>query len=275
MLVFSPGECKSVTVTTTVPVLDALEATSAAVAAIADAIPDWSIATPAEGWTVAHQVAHLAWTDEVSLVAATDPDGFAEIVTKAIADPHGFVDASAAEVAADPELRARWDRSRDALAAALRAADPGTQLPWFGPPMRPATMANARLMETWAHGLDIADAAGVAFDVPEALPHVAKIAYKTRDFAYVVNGETPPSEPFDVILTAPDGTEIAFGPGDAAQRVTGSLVDFCRLATQRVNVADTDLVPTGDDAAHWLTIAQCFAGAPGAGRAPQQGEDDA
>ncbi|MGX9297056.1 TIGR03084 family metal-binding protein [Tsukamurella paurometabola] len=256
---------------TSAPVFDALESTSAAVAAIADSLPDWSIATPAEGWTVAHQVAHLTWTDEVSLVAATDPDGFAAILKDAMADPMGFVDAGAAELATDPDLRARWDRGRAALAVALREADPGTPLPWFGPPMRPATMANARLMETWAHGLDIADAAGTELDAPEALPHVAKIAYKTRDFAYTVNGETPPAEPFDVFLVAADGAEITFGPGDAAQRVTGSLEDFCRLATQRINVADTDLVATGADAAHWLTIAQCFAGAPGTGRAPQEG----
>ena len=25
---------------------------------------DWRTSTPAPGWTVAHQVAHLAWTDE-------------------------------------------------------------------------------------------------------------------------------------------------------------------------------------------------------------------
>ncbi|GAA1011075.1 TIGR03084 family metal-binding protein [Nocardiopsis tropica] len=270
LLVFFAAECHSGSVPTSAPVFDALEATSNAVAEIADSLPDWSLPTPAQGWTVAHQVAHLAWTDEVSLVAATDPDGFTAILQEAMQDPMGFVDAGAEELADDPDLRARWDRSRVALAQALRAADPGTPLPWFGPPMRPATMANARLMETWAHGLDIADAAGIAFDVPAALPHVAKIAYKTRDFAYTVNGETPPAEPFGVVLTAPDGEVIAFGPGDATQRVTGSLVDFCRLATQRVNVADTDLVATGDDATHWLTIAQCFAGAPGSGRAPQE-----
>ena len=84
---------------TSAPVFDALESTSAAVAAIADSLPDWSISTPAEGWTVAHQVAHLAWTDEVSLVSATDPDGFAAILTDAMQDPMGFVDAGAAELA--------------------------------------------------------------------------------------------------------------------------------------------------------------------------------
>ncbi|GAA4401626.1 TIGR03084 family metal-binding protein [Tsukamurella soli] len=258
-------------------VFDALRTTSDTVAAVANAIPDWSTPTPAPGWTVGHQVAHLTWTDEVSLVAAqsggaaagTDADGFAALVQLAVQDPHGFVDKGAQRVLdeAGDALPARWASARAALVAALAAADPGTPLPWFGPPMRPHTMATARIMETWAHGLDIADAAGIDLDAPQALPFVARIGYKTRDYAYHVNGQTPPAEPFDVLLTAADGTEITFGPGDSAQRVTGPLLDFCRLVTQRVARADTALVAVGDDAAHWLTIAQCFAGAPGVGRA--------
>lgn len=251
-----------------ITVFDALEATTDAVAAIAAQIPDWSAPTPAQGWTVAHQIAHLTWTDEVSLIAATDADAFTELIGAAMADPTGFVDLAAERLRAEAgdQLARRWATSHTALAAALTRADPGTPLPWFGPPMRPATMANARLMETWAHGLDIAAAAHATLDAPQALPYVAKIAYKTRDFAYTVHGQTPPAAPFDVLLTAADGTTIAFGPGDAAQRVTGPLEDFCRLATQRIHRDDTDLVATGADAAHWLTIAQAFAGAPGAGR---------
>jgi hypothetical protein len=51
--------------------------------------------------------------------------------------------------------------------------------------------------------------------------------------------------------------------------VTGSAGDFCRLVTQRVHRADTDLVATGADADRWLDIAQAFAGQPGEGRAPR------
>ena len=34
----------------------------------------WATPTPAPGWTVATQVAHLLWTDEVAVIAATDND---------------------------------------------------------------------------------------------------------------------------------------------------------------------------------------------------------
>ena len=50
--------------------------------------------------------------------------------------------------------------------------------------------------------------------------------------------------------------------------MTGSAYDFCLLVTQRVHRDDLDLVATGDDADHWLDIAQAFAGPPGDGRPP-------
>ena len=58
----------------------------------------------------------------------------------------------------------------------------------------------------------------------------------------------------------------AWGPEDAAQRVSGSALDFCYLVTQRRPRADLDVVAQGADAEKWLTIAQAFAGPPGVGR---------
>ena len=56
----------------------------------------WATDTPAPGWTIAHQIAHLLWTDRVALTAVTDEPGFAEIVSRAAQNPTGFVDAGAA-----------------------------------------------------------------------------------------------------------------------------------------------------------------------------------
>ena len=41
---------------------------------------DWARPTPAEGWTVAHQIAHLAWTDHATLLANRDRLDCARIV---------------------------------------------------------------------------------------------------------------------------------------------------------------------------------------------------
>ena len=130
-------------------------------------------------------------------------------------------------------MLADWRATRAALHDELLTVADGRKLPWFGPPMSAASMATARLMETWAHGLDVADALGVTRAPTARLRSIAHIGVRTRDFAFAVNGLTPPAEPFHVELTAPDGSMWTWGPEDAAQRVTGSAEHFCMLVTQR------------------------------------------
>jgi uncharacterized protein (TIGR03084 family) len=228
----------------------------------------WQAPTPAAGWTVATTVAHLLWTDEVAVVAATDKDAWDELVLVAIQDPTGYVDQQAIEVARlSPEaLLARWGKAREALPAALRAVPNGQKMPWFGPPMSPTSMATARFMETWAHALDVYDALGVDPEQSDRIRHVAHLGVRTRDFAFSVHELPAPTEEFRIDLVSPSGDQWSWGPEDAAQTVTGSAWDFCLLVTQRVHRDDTDLVASGADAEQWLTIAQAFAGPAGEGR---------
>lgn len=237
---------------------------------VADLAPNaWATATPAVGWTVAHQIAHLLWTDRVSLIAITDEPGFQLVLADAMRDPAGFVDAAAEELAVTrpDRLLADWRDTRRRLHDALLTVADGRKLPWFGPPMSAASMATARLMETWAHGLDVADALGVMRPATTRLRSIAHIGVRTRDFAFTVNGLAIPAEEFRVELTAPGDDGLwTWGPVDAAQRVTGSAEDFCMLVTQRRAPAELDVTAVGADAATWLTIAQAFAGPPGTGR---------
>ncbi|MBO2454836.1 TIGR03084 family protein [Actinomadura barringtoniae] len=244
------------------------ESLDALVAPLAPA--GWAAPTPAEGWTIAHQIAHLAWTDRQSVAAATDAAAFAEIFEQALADADGFVDKGAEDGAKESprQLLEGWRDGRRRMVEALAAVPPGTKLPWFGPPMGAASMATARLMETWAHGQDVADALGVRREPTARLRHVAHIGVRTRDFAFQIRGLTPPAEQFRVALAGPDGGEWAWGPEDAAQSVTGPAVDFCLLVTQRRHRADLALATEGEDADRWLDLAQAFAGPPGPGRAP-------
>ena len=96
---------------------------------------------------------------------------------------------------------------------------------------------------------------------PSRLRHVAHLAVRTRDFAYLLNDRTPPSAPFHVELQGPDGELWTWGPEDAEQRVTGSALDFCLLATQRRHRDDLDVRAAGAEAEEWLGIIQAFAGA--------------
>jgi uncharacterized protein (TIGR03084 family) len=226
---------------------------------------EWGRDTPAEGWTIAHQIAHLAWTDEVALLSATDPAAFAGIVAEAMEDPSGYVDRQAEARATLPpgELLVRWREGRRRLAQTLDSLDPNTRLDWFGPPMKPRSMATARLMETWAHGQDVADALGVTRTPTGRLSDICHLGVRTRDWAYLINDKEVPGGEFRVELTAPSGEVWTWGPetDDAAGTVTGTALDFCLVVTQRRDVAATGLRSTGA-ATEWLTFAQAFAGAP-------------
>lgn len=234
----------------------------------------WATPTPAAGWSVATQVAHLLWTDETATAAAHSVEGeegkaaWDAMVLLAMSDPHGFVDTSAHEVArlSPQALLARWGSARSALTDALRGFPDGAKMPWFGPPMSPTSMGTARYMETWSHALDVYQALGVEPEITDRIKHVAHLGVRTRDFSFVTNELVPPTEEFRVELTAPSGDSWTWGPDAATQRVTGSAYDFGLLVTQRVHRDDTDLAAVGEDAERWLGTAQCFAGPPGEGR---------
>lgn len=239
----------------------------------------WRTPVPSEGWDIATTIVHLAWTDESALAAGTDKAAWDALVLAALEDPQNFVDEQAFEGARAPapEILVRWQRSRPAVVAMLRAYPEGQKLPWYGPPMSPTSMATARFMETWAHALDVYDAlisTGAMTARPEPtdrVRHIAHLGVRTRDFAFGVHGLEPPTEEFRVELTAPSGATWTWGPEDAAQRVTGSAYDFCLRVTQRRHRDDLDLVATGPDADRWLDLAQAFAGPAGGGREPSRG----
>lgn len=230
----------------------------------------WRTPTPAAGWDIAHQVAHLAWTDEVAVLAATDKAAWDDVVTGAAADPSGFVDAAAdAGARTEPgDLLVRWRAGRRQLQRVLADHPPGERIPWFGPPMSATSMATARFMETWAHGHDIADALRVPVVPTARIRHIVHLGVRTRDFAFTVHGLTPPVGKFRLELVGPDNQPWTYGPVDAAQLVRGPAYDFCLLVTQRRHRADLALTVRGEEADTWLDIAQAFAGPPGEGRAP-------
>jgi uncharacterized protein (TIGR03084 family) len=117
----------------------------------------------------------------------------------------------------------------------------------------------ARLMETWAHGLDLHAALGVeAVDTPR-LAHVAWIATRAIPYAFSVVGVEPPSAPLRVELSLPGGGAWTTGPEDATDRITGPASQYCRVFVQRLDVRGaTDLVAEGDGAIATLAVARAY-----------------
>lgn len=231
----------------------------------------WAHPTPAHGWSIAHQIAHLSWTDEAASASlcSTIGDGpFASYELEPLSGPDSVTDRTAEEGAASPpsELLERWGNSRRQLDELFRqeARLSPRKYPWFGPPMGLRSMATARLMETWAHGQDVADALGVERPLSDGLRDICHLGVVTRDYSYDINGLTAPEGMFLIELESPDGGRWSWGPDDSSAigTVRGPALDFCLLVSQRREVEDLSLTFEGEEPRRWSGFAQIFAGPP-------------
>ncbi len=231
----------------------------------------WDTPTPSEPWTIRDQISHLAYFDDRALLASTDPDAFrawrdAGAMNELMRSDGTPADITLGRSLAPAALLDKWRDERNQLVGALEVKDPKDRVPWFGPDMSAASKVTARLMETWAHGQDVADALGVQREPTDRLKHVCHIGVRALPFAYSIRQMDVPTDPIRVEVTSPSGALWTWGPDDASNVVRGSAIDFALLVTQRRHRDDTDVVAIGPMAAQWLSIAQAFAGPPGPGR---------
>lgn len=230
---------------------------------------DWDRPTPAEGWDCRDQVSHLAFFDDMATLAIRDPARFGEERREAAPDTERYMQRhlEMGRSMAPAELLMWWQKASQGLLAVLedRGDRLPRRLPWYGHSMAPASFVTARLMETWAHGHDVADALAVARPPTPRLRHIADLGVRTRRFSYELRGLTMPEGDVEVRLWLPDGEELSWSPGSEAH-IYGPVEDFALVVTQRRHVDDTRLEMSGPEAREWMLIAQAFAGAPGAGR---------
>lgn len=230
----------------------------------------WHTATPAEGWSVLDTVGHLAFFDERVALAARDPDRFRVELSDVLNDFDGFM-ARASLQARDlgPSATLTWWReSRAGALTALAAVPSGTRLPWYGPDMSVASAATARLMETWAHGQDIAESLGVTRSPTARLRHIALLCHRAFANSFLAHGLAVPDESVRVELTGPAGEVWEYGDAATPHVVRGPALDLCLLSTQRRHRDDLTLHATPGVADSWLDVAQAFAGPPGSKRQP-------
>ncbi len=188
----------------------------------------WDLATPADGWVVRDQVSHLAFFDDAGRTAMVDPELFAEDAERAMnrtGDPMQE-HLSRGRAMDGEDLVAWWDSAHHGMVAALADAEPSARVPWYGPAMGVRSFVSARLMETWAHGHDIADTLGLPREPTGRLRHIAHLGVGSRPFSYLIRDRPVPPECIEVTLVAPSGDrwtwEVgASDPGEPAATIAG------------------------------------------------------
>ena len=200
----------------------------------------WSTPTPAEGWDVRDQVSHLAHTEEVAHDTATGGPRSLGNETAKYATGDEFTEAGCEQgrAMAPADVLEWWWSAASRLRPALRELADDFRVPW-GLGMKRRSFVTARLMEHWAHGLDIREALGAEVVDTPRLRHVAWIGYNALPYAFgVAKVDAPAGHTLRVELDGPGGEAWAFGPDDATDRISGPAGVWCRRATQRITPAE-------------------------------------
>jgi len=149
--------------------------------------------------------------------------------------------------------RTDWRRAADrTLEMVNEAGDMDAEVTVWGIPLPLSAMLVARAFELWTHENDIRRAAGRPASVPDAptLRLMTELATTMLPFAAAMTGLPGPIN-LRLVLTGPGGGtwDVAIGgdaPEPAAVAIVTDVVDFCRLAANRIDPADLDLQVTGD-----------------------------
>lgn len=159
------------------------------------------------------------------------------------------------------QLLELWRENRTYLDNALYCCDPKQRIPWApGLPMSARSLATARLMELWAHWVDIYDHFGVEIKETERIGNILFLAWQSRPNAYRINGVELPETPMYLEFTLKDGTVWTKGDSSADNFIKGSALEWALVAIKRRNWMDTDLEVVGDEACRYADFAQTFAG---------------
>jgi len=220
---------------------------------------DWKRQTPAEGWTVQDTISHLAASEERALRAiAGDRKLAAEIKAAGGVDPFNQSGVEAGRSKRPQEVIEWWRHSRAAVVEALSRTPRQARVSWYAGTMGARTFATTRLMETWAHGLDIVAALEREVADTARLRHIAWLGWKTLPYAFSRAGEKY-KEPVRVELVGPGYARWVFGPEDSEQVIRGQAGDWCRLVVHRLPPGrEKDLVATGRVAAAALRVARAY-----------------
>jgi uncharacterized protein (TIGR03084 family) len=207
----------------------------------------WETATPAEGWAVRDQVAHLAYFDGEARRAIVDPEGFGAALAEIAADPEGWMahTVERGRAMSPAELLSWWRTERVALLAASGGLDPKARIAWYGPPMSALSFLSARLMETWIHGQDVVDGLHVERVPTARLRHVAHIAVRARAFNYAQRGRAVPETEVRVELNPPAEEDLYAQRGRAVPEAEVR-VELNRPAEEDLYAQRGRVVPEGE-----------------------------
>jgi len=212
---------------------------------------EWLRPTPAPGWTIADQVEHLAVSERAAALALAGRSNEvfgvgAREPTVRVGEPAALLDA--------------WRTARAATLAAFAPLVDRDRVIWGAGPMSARSFAEARLMETWAHGLDCHAALDIAPVDTDRLRRIAGLGLRALPYAFSLAKDQPPGDIRNIALdlSGPDGTSWRYGPSGTVDVISGAAGEWCRVVTRRRRAEDTSLRAGTPLAALALKVARAY-----------------
>lgn len=221
-------------------------------------LKDWDRPTRAAGWTIRDTISHLADSEELAASVVTG-DGSDQLARYRKTTDLDAIRQEAVERGRDmrPQDVIEWWRGgRAKVVEPLSHMDPSHRLEWIAGSLSARTLATSRLMETWAHGLDIYDAMEAEIEDTPRIRHICWLGWKSLPYAFKMAGED--FAPVRVELIGPGYAKWVYGPDDTENLIKGSASDWARLVVDRLSFADTRLKITGDAAHIAVEVARAY-----------------
>jgi uncharacterized protein (TIGR03084 family) len=149
-----------------------------------------------------------------------------------------------------------WRGGRAKVVEPLSHMGAESRIEWIDGDMSARTFATYRLMETWAHGLDIYATLGLEVEDTTRIRHVCWLGWKTLPHAFKDAGED--YEPVRVEVIGPGYAKWVYGPAETNQVIKGSASDWARVAVRRTKPEATRLKYEGEYARKALQVAKAY-----------------
>ncbi len=237
-------------------------------------VRQWALETAAPGWSIQDTVSHLAATEEFA--AEVLEQGPTRIKEEMVTDIDEWTQRGVERGRGrrHQEIIEWWRFGRADVVEALSRMLATDRVPWLNGEMSARSFAAIRLMETWAHGLDI-KAAILGRMEPLAEPpqededpdpladtsrlrHIASLGQRSLPFAFERAGEEFPKSGIRVEVMGPLYAAWRFGPEDTDQVIKGMAGDWCRVVVSRQDAAETGLQAVGEYAEMALRLARVY-----------------
>mgnify|MGYP001481501100 FL=1 len=216
----------------------------------------WDKVTLAKPWTVRDTISHLADFADLAADALAGGERVEEWKNATDLDALRQKAIEKGRSMRPQDVIEWWRAGRAKVVEPLSHMAADDRVEWIAGSMSAKTFATFRLMETWAHGLDIYEALGIEVEDTPRIRHVCWLGWKTLPYAFKTAGLD--YSPIRVEVIGPGYAKWVYGPEDAEDLIKGSASDWARIVVRRLSPDKCRLKVTGEAAAKALEVAQAF-----------------